>query len=245
MSPVASNGGSVWDRGENDGGDVAGGEASELREPVTPPLAAPPPSARPVPGPMPTPAAPAPIRRPDASRRTRRLALALVALVLVVAGGVLAWSLGVFDDDDETTVTTEPPVPTVSVVPTVPSPSVAEATIPPTAPETTAAPETSAAPTTTAAPPTTAPATTAPAPVGPQVAIVGRTAPCRFGNDCLVADFTISGFATPQREFVCEFESGARYTFRFDGRGAESACATVDGTITIEVGGIRSETISR
>ena len=82
---------------------------------------------------------------------------------------------------------------------------------------------------------------------GPVVAIVGTVGPCKFGDDCLIADFAIQNFETPQDEFVCEFENGSRYTFRFDGAGAEAACATsaVGGTITIEVGGVRSETITR
>jgi hypothetical protein len=80
---------------------------------------------------------------------------------------------------------------------------------------------------------------------GPQVAIVGHVGPCKFGSDCLIADFTITGFDAPQREFVCEFADGSRYTFRFDGVGAEGACAAADGAITIEVAGVRSETITR
>ena len=82
---------------------------------------------------------------------------------------------------------------------------------------------------------------------GPVVVIVGSVGPCKFGNDCLIADFEIREFETPQDEFVCEFENGSRYTFRFDGAGATGACATsaAGATITIEVGGVRSETITR
>jgi hypothetical protein len=79
------------------------------------------------------------------------------------------------------------------------------------------------------------------------VAIVGYTGPCTFGDDCLIADFTIQDFESPQREFVCEFANGSRYTFRFGGSGAERACSTsaADGSITIEVGGVRSATVTR
>jgi len=82
---------------------------------------------------------------------------------------------------------------------------------------------------------------------GPQVVATGRVGPCTFGPSCLIADFSIVAFAAPQREFVCEFGDGGRYTFRFDGSGATDACATsaVDGSITIEVGGIRSQTVTR
>jgi hypothetical protein len=107
---------------------------------------------------------------------------------------------------------------------------------PATAPPTTAAPAT-ATPTTTTAPPGD----------GPVVTIDGRVAPCDFGAQCLIAGFTIDGFDSQPTEFVCEFGDGSRYPFRFDSQGVERACATgnPDGSITIEVDGVRSETFRR
>jgi len=128
---------------------------------------------------------------------------------------------------------------------TVP-PATAPAVSPPTtlaaaAPTTT--PPTSIAVTTTQAPSTTVPQQAAPPAAGPSVEIIGRVAPCRFGSECLVAGFAIHGFNVQPKEFVCEFASGSRYTFRFDSGGVEQACATSDtsSSITIEVAGVRSD----
>jgi hypothetical protein len=79
------------------------------------------------------------------------------------------------------------------------------------------------------------------------VLIEGRIAPCRFGDDCLVADFTISGFDPRPQQYICEFEDGTRFTFEFDSDGVEGACATgsATATITIEIAGVRSATTSR
>lgn len=113
----------------------------------------------------------------------------------------------------------------------------------PPAATTTAAP-TTVAPTTTAA--TSDPATSAAGGTA-VVRVEGREAPCQFGDDCLVADFTIAGFDPPPREYVCEFEDGSRFTFQFNSSGVEGACATVSGTatITVEVAGVRSDTVTR
>ena len=83
--------------------------------------------------------------------------------------------------------------------------------------------------------------------VGPAVTIVGRVAPCDFGSECLIVGFTIDGFDSQPTEFVCVFDDGSRYPFRFDSSGVERACATGDptGSITIEVAGVRSETFRR
>jgi len=59
--------------------------------------------------------------------------------------------------------------------------------------------------------------------------------------------FTISGFAAQPTGYVCEFDDGSRYSFRFDSEGVSYACATNSptGTITIEVDGHRSNTLAR
>ena len=77
--------------------------------------------------------------------------------------------------------------------------------------------------------------------------ITGRIGECRFGSECLIASFEIDGFAGRPQEFVCEFEDGNRFTFRFDSGGVVDACATGTATaaITIEVEGVRSRTITR
>lgn len=131
--------------------------------------------------------------------------------------------------------------------------TVSLATLPPQT-STTAAPTTAAATpptaTSTVASATTAAtnssATSAPGGTG-VVRVEGREAPCQFGDDCLVADFTIAGFDPPPREYVCEFEDGSRFTFQFDSSGVEGACATATSTatITVEVAGVRSDTVTR
>jgi hypothetical protein len=68
---------------------------------------------------------------------------------------------------------------------------------------------------------------------------------CRFGPECLIVGFTIERFDVQPTQYVCEFSDGSRYTFRFDNNGAEYACATgsPNDSITIEVDGIRSQTL--
>ena len=46
---------------------------------------------------------------------------------------------------------------------------------------------------------------------------------------------------------MCEFEDGSRFTFRFDSGGVDDACATgsADAAITVEIEGVRSETVTR
>lgn len=77
--------------------------------------------------------------------------------------------------------------------------------------------------------------------------IAGSQGPCRFGSDCLIAGFGIFGFPTQPTRFTCEFNDGSRYTYRFDTELIGYACATArrGGTITIEVEGVRSETLTR
>ena len=54
-------------------------------------------------------------------------------------------------------------------------------------------------------------------------------------------------FDVQPTEFVCEFGSGNRFTYEFDSDGVEYACAdaATDASITIEVAGVRSATITR
>lgn len=88
--------------------------------------------------------------------------------------------------------------------------------------------------------------TTTIAPSDPTVTITRSIGPCKYGESCLIASFTISDFAEPPSEFVCIFHDDSRFTFRFEGDGAENACntATKPSSITIEVDGVLSETIT-
>jgi hypothetical protein len=92
--------------------------------------------------------------------------------------------------------------------------------------------------------------TTVPRPVDPDapaVLAVGTEGPCRFGSNCLSAGFTIVNFDTQPTQYVCEFQDGSRFTYRFGREGVSYACATANprGTITIEVDGVRSNTLTR
>lgn len=121
-----------------------------------------------------------------------------------------------------------------------------------TAPATTAPPATTAAPVvedTTVAPttaaPTTAPPTTAPAD-GRVVEINSRVGSCSFGSNCLIAGFKLVGFRNADT-FVCIFGDGSRATFRMRATEVRTACSTSRSpdSITIEVDGVRSETVTR
>ena len=70
---------------------------------------------------------------------------------------------------------------------------------------------------------------------------------CRFGTDCLIVGFAIEGFDPRPQEYICEFDDGSRFTFRFDSTGVENACSSGSATaqITVEVAGVRSDTMSR
>lgn len=159
-------------------------------------------------------------------------------------------------------------VPTSRPSTTAVEPAVAPTTVPPTS-----APATTTPATATSAPVTTSPVTTTttttttttvPARVPEttsavtsatttsgggetrQVLISGRVEDCRFGAECLVASFTLDGFASTG-EYVCEFDDGSRFIFRYIGDGADDACSTSGSSpsITIEVDGVRSATITR
>ncbi len=69
--------------------------------------------------------------------------------------------------------------------------------------------------------------------------------PCRYGDRCLVASFTIDGFREHPGRFTCIYpKSQSEFTFNDD--GVDDACLTADDgdTIIIEVDGVRSATIS-
>ncbi len=94
---------------------------------------------------------------------------------------------------------------------------------------------------------TTSTVTTTPVPGDlRQVAASGRLDNCSFGTDCLIASFLLVGFPT-RGEYVCEFDDGSRFTFRYIGDGADDACARSGSapSITIEVDGVRSATLTR
>lgn len=89
------------------------------------------------------------------------------------------------------------------------------------------------------------PATTTTVAARRQVRIQGEVRPCRYGDRCLVADFTIEGFDDHPGRYVCIYPN-SRSEFTFGGDGVEEACLTADqgDTITIEIDGVRSATIS-
>ncbi len=95
------------------------------------------------------------------------------------------------------------------------------------------------------APPTTQRSTTTTVASGPQVQIRGEMKPCRYGANCLVASFTIDGFDEHPGRFTCIYPNSER-DFTFNNDGVDEACLTGDAgdTITIEVGGVQSATIS-
>lgn len=112
-----------------------------------------------------------------------------------------------------------------------------------------AAPEPQASPSTsTSARPTTVPERGALTTDGDgrRVRVEARVENCRFGADCVIASFTLDGF-DPSGEYVCEFGDGSRFTFRYVGEGADDACSTggPNPSITIEVDGVRSATVTR
>lgn len=122
----------------------------------------------------------------------------------------------------------------------------AETTIPMSSPEqrpasTTVAPR----PSSPQPMPTTIPATTSTLQAGQRVTIRGEMKPCRFGANCLVASFTIDGFDEHPGSFVCIYPNSST-ELSFGSDGVDDACVTADegDTITIEVGGVRSATIS-
>ena len=115
-----------------------------------------------------------------------------------------------------------------------------------TAPTTSVALGATAEPSTTTSLPLTPvlPPTTSVAP-DRQVLIRGELKPCRFGANCLVAGFTIVGFEELPDRYVCIYPNSER-DFGLTNDRVDDACLTADegDTITIEVDGVRSSTIS-
>lgn len=146
---------------------------------------------------------------------------------------------------DTPTTSTEP----TTVAVTTEAPTTAAATTPTTAAAATTAPTEAPTTTTTTAPvveaTTVAPPTTRPAD-GRVVEINSRVGACSFGSRCLIAGFKLSGFAKAPTTFVCEFADGSRNTFRMGVLEVKQACSTskVPDRITIEVDGVRSETVT-
>lgn len=99
--------------------------------------------------------------------------------------------------------------------------------------------------TTRPAPATTAPPSTTTVPSERRVIIRGEMKACRFGASCLVASFRIEGFDPHPGSFTCIYPN-SRSDFTFRNNGIEDACLTADAgdTITIEVDGVQSATIS-
>jgi len=141
--------------------------------------------------------------------------------------------------------TAPPPVFTLPNAPDTVA-ATAPATVPPTAPATEPPAVAATVPPATAPPAVAPPEATLPAD-GPVVTIIGRVAPCDYGAQCLLAGFALHNFKTQPSEFVCEFADGSRFTFHFNRQEVERACATgnSNGSITIEVDGVRSATFTR
>lgn len=139
-------------------------------------------------------------------------------------------------------------LPASSTVPTTTMPSTQATTTTstvatgPTTTATTTTTSVAASTTTTATTATTTTSTEA----GRRVTIRGSVRDCRFGADCLIAGFELDGFPSTG-EYICEFDDGSRFTFRYIGDGGDDACATSGSSpsITIEVDGVRSATITR
>lgn len=113
---------------------------------------------------------------------------------------------------------------------------------------TTVAPATTIATTTTSstvATTTTLASTTTTSAPAQQVLIRGEVKPCQFGSECLVAHFEIDGFDPHPGVFTCIYPNSAR-DFGFNDNVVDDACLTADegDTITVEVAGVRSATIS-
>lgn len=187
----------------------------------------------------------------------------LVVLVLVAGWRVLdgesadgsgaATAAPTTEAGPRTTRATEPsvtaPSPTTSPM-TAPVIVTASSTAATTAPTTTTTATTAPATATTAPPENTVDPTTSTTPTSDpderSIVIRGRIEDCRFGADCLIASFSADGFP-PEGDYVCEFDDGSRFAFRYAGGGGLDACATsgASPSITIEIDGVRSATITR
>lgn len=185
------------------------------------------------------------------------LALLIVSFMLVASHLINA----IADDDDSSRVTTPPttvepagsvaPTATTGATDTTPTTRPIEATssvpVAPTTVRTTPQVTTTALPrTSTSVGVITVPSTSL-ASGDARVFASASLGGCRFGTDCLVVSFIIDGFAVRPQEYICEFDDGSRFTFRFDSTGVDEACASgsVNAAITVEVGGVRSATLTR
>ncbi len=152
----------------------------------------------------------------------------LVAVVMIASTTFVAWRWleGSGNDPSEQLDVVGPSAPIDS----------AETTTPETGPPTTTVPP---------APPTTPRSTTTTVGSDPQVRIRGEMKPCRYGDNCLVASFTIDGFDVHPGRFTCIYPN-SQSEFSFNNNGVDEACLTADAgdTITIQIDGVRSATIS-
>ena len=152
----------------------------------------------------------------------------LVALVIIASMTVVMWRwlAGAGNDPSEQLSVTGTSAPTDSTITIMPDPGPPTTTVPP-------------------APPTTRRSTTSTAAAGPQVQIRGEMKPCRYGDNCLVASFTIDGFDEHPGRFTCIYPN-SQSQFSFNDDAVDEACLTADDgdTITIEIDGVQSATIS-
>jgi hypothetical protein len=155
----------------------------------------------------------------------------LVVVVLVVTAAVIIWrwSSSSQPDDSSDGFDTASSEPIDSIEEVAPGTTIEE-------------------PTTTTGPPrtTAARSATTTATSRRRVVIRGERKPCRFGDDCLVASFGLDGFDEHSGTYSCIYaDSRSDFTFNLD--LVADACFTADDsdTITIEVDGVRSATISK
>ena len=78
-----------------------------------------------------------------------------------------------------------------------------------------------------------------------RVLISGEMKECRFGANCLAASFVIEGFEPHPGSYICIYPNSST-EIGFRDNDVIDACLTADqgDTITIEVDGVRSATIS-
>ena len=152
----------------------------------------------------------------------------LVAVVIIASMTVVTWRWLAGSGAD--------PSEQLNVIGTSAPTDSADTTTPNTGPPTTTVPP---------APPTTQRSTTTTVASDPQVQIRGEMKPCRYGDNCLVASFTIDGFDEHPGRFTCIYPN-SQSEFSFNNDGVDEACLTGDDgdTITIETGGVQSATIS-
>lgn len=132
---------------------------------------------------------------------------------------------------------------------TIPAPTPTSTTLTSNATTSNATTAASRSPTDATTAATTVPATSSAPPTDPDgrsIEVRGRVEDCRFGADCVIVSFSAVGFPD-EGDYVCEFADGSRVTFRYAGGGAVDACAASGDSpsVTIEIDGVRSATITR